>query len=116
MPAIAIFIPWLIKFLGTLFTGLFAYAFQFLTRRWALYGAAFALFVTLQITFISAIQGLFATFVVTAPSELVMAWGWIAPTNAGSCMAAIMAAYAARYIYDLNQKFLFKGFSALGGK
>lgn len=105
MPLPAILgIPFLAGVLGSLFAGLIQFFAKYLTKRLALTAA-----------FISASIGLFAVFfavcwssmqaiIFAAPVELSLALSFMVPSNAPSCLAAMLTVRVARWVYDWNTR------------
>jgi len=116
MPIIYAFIAWLSPFLTALFVSFFTYAAQFLARKSALYFAAMALFAALLAAFVVFVNGLILSLFYAVPAELSTAFGWFAPSNVSVCASAYISMQSAKYIYDLNYKFLFKGHAMLGSR
>ena len=94
--------------LTSLFTGLTVFFVRFVTKKVALSLAAITLMLALTATFISTLSLLVTSVAVLAPTELTTAWGWFMPDNADECLAAYLAAYTARWVYDTNYNLIFK--------
>jgi len=103
------FFPWLVKLFSGYLTAIVGFFAAYMSRKYAMYLAIVAVFMTLHAGFILFVQGLIATVTVAFPSDLVVAWSWVAPTNVVDCMTAIIAAHSARYLFDMNITLMFKG-------
>jgi len=90
--------------LGALFTSLVSFFAVFITKRIAITLVVIAAIVVVTASFVLAINAAIAAIQYAAPSELVMAWGWLVPDNADDCIAAILAGNVLRWAYDWNVK------------
>lgn len=97
----------IVTVLSSVLTAITEFLVKFFTKRVALVAAGIALFLGLTATFIGALQVLILGIVAVTPSIVTQAYGWVMPSNFDDCLSAIMAAYVARWIYDINQKLLF---------
>jgi len=98
--------PLLAAFLGNLLTSLASFFALWFTKQVALRLALVAAFIALAVAAFAAIDGAFAALAMALPSELSVAVSWVVPYNAKACAAAIVATYAARWVFDFNTRML----------
>jgi len=103
------FFPWLMRLLSGYLGTLVGFFTAYMSRKYAMYAAVVAIFMTLHAAFILFMQGLIVGLTVVTPPELITAWSWVAPSNVVDCMTAILAAKSARYLFDMNITLMFKG-------
>ena len=96
--------PLLAAWLGSLFSSTVAWLTLYVSKKIALTLAAIAAIVAITATFIAGINALIAGVSYAAPAELGIAWGWLVPDNFDDCVAALLAAHSARWVYDWNTK------------
>jgi uncharacterized membrane protein SpoIIM required for sporulation len=101
MPA---FVLALIKLVIAAVTSIAAFLATYITKRIALVAAAVTVIIGLTAALWAALHALVAAAVVTAPSEVTGALGWVAPNNIVECMTIIISAKATRYVYDFQTK------------
>jgi len=98
--------PLLAAWIGNLIVSLVSFFTVILTKRIAIALAVIAAVVTVTATFIGAMEAVIAGVVYVAPTELVMAWGWLVPDNLDNCIVAIITGHVLRWAYDWNVKVL----------
>ena len=98
----------LLLFLGTLLTSLFTSVFtffmQYMTKRFALLLAVVASIGSLTITFFIAFSSLVQALAYSAPSPIVQAFGLAVPDNAVLCLSTVFTAHVMRWVYEWNVK------------
>ena len=97
-------VPFLASVIGGLFTSIFTFVAQFVTKRVAIVAAALVLIAGLASAFYAAAMALISAISVTMPSIVVEAAGMFIPSNAVPVVSAVFAAKALRYAYDWNTK------------
>lgn len=97
-------IPWLAGTIGGLFTAVFAWFANFLTKRFAVVAAVVAVIVGITTAFLVAINALAAGISVVVPTEVAIAAGLVIPSNASACMSAYFSALVLRWAYNWNVK------------
>ena len=102
MPLALAGIPWLAGVLGGLFTSVFAWAANFLTKRFAVTAAIIAVIVTVTTAFFAGISAIVSGVASVAPAELTVAAGLVIPSNATLCISSYMAALVLRWAYQWN--------------
>ena len=99
-------IPWLAGVIGGLFSAVFSYFAQFLTKRVAIVATVIAVLVAITTTFFAVIAGIVSALSVAAPPQVSVAASLVVPGNATACASAYMAALVARWAYQWNVKVL----------
>ena len=99
-------IPWLASVIGGLFSAVFAYFAQFLTKRLAIVAAVVSVLIAITTAFFAAINGIVSALSVAAPPSVAVAASLVVPSNATACASAYMAALVARWAYQWNVKVL----------
>lgn len=74
-----------------------------ISKRWAITLGVLAMFATITAAFVAAISGIGAGLAVAMPSWMGRAVCWFWPSNANACIAAVMAAHAVRWAYDVQK-------------
>ena len=95
---------WLGGLITSALGGLVSAGAQYATKRLVIIGMVAAGIATFTIAFFAAVVALINTIVGSAPAEIDLAVSWFVPSNAGSCMAAILTAHALRWVYEWNIK------------
>jgi hypothetical protein len=90
--------------LGGIFTFLTNFFLQYFTKRVAVGLSAVTLFMGFTVYFIGVMQALIIGIQATMPQPIIVALSWFFPSNFPACIAAIFAAMAARWVYDLKTK------------
>lgn len=90
-------------FLITLITNLAGFFGLQLAKKTALAAAAIAASIALTLALTAAISALLTGIVATLPSTIA-AGAYILPSNTSACIAAILGAKFARFVYDWNMK------------
>ncbi|MFK5891205.1 MAG: DUF5455 family protein [Flavobacteriaceae bacterium] len=98
--------PLLAAYLGNLLFGIAAWFGTFLTKRIAILVAIIAMVTTLTAAFVVLIESAIAALSVSMPANLLIGASWVWPSNANACIAAIIAAYVARWVYEWNIKII----------
>lgn len=99
-------IPWLAGLIGGLFTTLFAFFAQYLTKKLAVVAVAITLIVGLTTAFIAALTALTSAIQFAAPPWYTLAVQLVVPDNAFFCVSTIFTAHLLRYAYDWNVKII----------
>lgn len=93
-------IPWLAAVLGGIFSSLFAYFANFLTKRLAITAAVVAVIVAVTTAFFAAISAIVGGISAAAPAEVSIAAGLVIPSNATFCISSYMSALLLRWAYQ----------------
>jgi hypothetical protein len=92
--------PWLAGIVGGLFTSLFSFFAQHLTKKIAVIGAVIALVIGATTVFVLLIEGLMSSIYIAFPS--VGPVGLFVPSNISTCLSAMVTAKAAHWAYGWN--------------
>jgi hypothetical protein len=84
-----------VSFLGVVIPAISA-AF---VKKLALRGTVVAMFTTISHAFVSGINTLAQQLIIALPRELVIAWGWVMPSNFGTCLGIIMSGETIAWVY-----------------
>lgn len=98
-------IPWLAGLLGSLFSGIFTWVFQYFTKRLAVVLSGVVLVSGLTVALYSAFSGMVAALSYAAP-DFVVGAAIFMPTNAQLCLSSWVTAKVLRWAYDWNVKII----------
>ena len=105
MPVPAILgLPWLATAIGSLFSGLFVFFAQYLTKRVAVIAAVIALVLASTLGMIALIESLLTGITYIAPDFQYV--GLILPSNFSSCLGACITARLAYWAYSWNTRII----------
>lgn len=99
-------IPWLAGLVATLFSSLFAWFMQFMTKRLAILLAVATTIGVIIATFFAIITSIVNSLKLAMPQYLVDGAGLVIPDNAMECATLYCSAWVARYAYDWNIKII----------
>jgi hypothetical protein len=99
-------IPWLAAVLGGIFSSVFAYFANFLTKRLAITAAVVAVIVGVTTAFFAAIAAIVSGISAVAPEQVSAAVGLVVPSNATFCISAYMSALLLRWAYQWQVKII----------
>jgi hypothetical protein len=91
----ALILPWVVEFFG-----------KWMTRRLAVAAAIIAAFLALTAAFYVSVLGILQTITIVTPPEFSNAVTLFLPSNTAVCIAAVLATYVARWLYDLQLRVL----------
>lgn len=97
---------WLASFLGSIFSSVVAFFFQYMTRKLAITAAVIAAIGVLTVAFFAAVYSLISGLVVHAPDFIIVAASWVVPDNVPALISISLTARALRWAYEWNIKAL----------
>lgn len=98
--------PLLAGYLGTMLFGIASWLGAFLTKRIAILVAIISMVTALTAAFVVLIETAISALSVSMPPYLLIGASWVWPANANACIAAIISAYVARWVYEWNIKII----------
>ncbi|RNL67199.1 DUF5455 family protein [Zhongshania marina] len=99
-------IPWLAGVIGGVFSALFAYIANFVTKRLAVSVAVVSVIIAVTTAFFVAVNAIVSGITIVAPPEVAIAAGLVVPSNATLCVSSYMSALLLRWAYQWNVKIL----------
>ncbi len=96
--------PLLALWFGKLFASTVAFFAAFMSKQIAVRVAAISALVTVTSVFVLSIESMIQSISVSVPVELTIAATWVWPSNGTACISVILAAHAARWVYDWNTR------------
>lgn len=97
-------IPWLAGLLGGLFSAVFGFFAKYLTKRLAIVAAAITAITALTAGFFSMILAAMNGINASLPTDVGILIGHVLPSNFELCVATILSAQSARWVYEWNVK------------
>jgi len=97
---------WLLPFLGAAFISVVSFLATYLTKRFAIIGAAIVVFLGLIATFRLAIEAALQTLSFTLPTGGFLFGLGLLPDNTEVCITALMTAQTASMFYRFHSKIL----------
>jgi hypothetical protein len=90
----------LATFLAGLVGGLASFFGQWVSRKALLIILAVTVITGITVALVAAINAAMALAAVAVPDVVFIAASWVVPSNASTCIGAIVAGHAARWVYD----------------
>lgn len=106
--AFPVLIGWalVVSLITGVFTSLFSYLAQFLTKRLLIVVTSITVLIAITTAFFLAIDTLMQTIIVSMPTEVSQYIGLFLPSNFTACMSAIVTAKLARWAYDWKRNMI----------
>lgn len=95
-------LPWLAGVLGGVFSSIFTWFAQFLTKRLAIVAAAVAVLISITSIFMALVYALAQGLSVALPADIATAAYLVIPSNTPSCISAYLTAVVAKWAYSWN--------------
>lgn len=99
-------LPWLAGIIGAMFTAIFSWFLQYVTRRFAIVLAVVSVIALVTVAFFSAINALILALEVTLPTQLFAAFSLVLPSNTTICLTAVVSAHLLRWVYSWQVRIL----------
>lgn len=96
----------LASFIAALVGGLASFFGQWVGRKATLILVGVTVLTGMTVALVTAINAAIAVVAVAVPSEVNIAASWVVPSNASTCIGAIVAGHVARWVYDTQQAVL----------
>jgi hypothetical protein len=90
----------LAAFIASLVGGLASFFGQFIGRKATLILVGVTVLTGMTVALVAAINLAIATIAVAVPDVVFIAASWVVPSNASTCIGAIVAGHVAKWVYD----------------
>jgi Family of unknown function (DUF5455) len=96
----------LATFIGGLMGGLATFFGEWISRRALLIIVAVTVLTAITAALVAGINAAMSLAAVATPDVVVVAASWVVPSNASTCIGAIVAGHVARWVYDTQYSVL----------